>query len=509
MEDIRSELKKRIKNWTVKPVIFVGSGISKRYKNLPDWQTLLTNISQHIFPEDKYYMNRKLSEYENGDKKIYEYIANDLRDAYNKKFFNQEIDIEYQKDYDKLSSKTDPFKFYIAKLINENSYNKCYEVEKEKFQSMKNSISNIITTNYDTILEENFDNFKIKIREEEMLNSRLYNVQELYKIHGCITKPDTIVFTKKDYEELESKQKYLIAKLLTTFIEYPVVFMGYSITDSDINSILKDVKSCLSNENLELLADKMFFINYVSSGKERIHSRIIQDILMTQVDINDFTIIYDALSEVKTKYEVGFLRRISESIAKLMYSEEKNEDRIRVTQIDKANDDDLAILIGSKNSILEIGYCSMHVDNIYEDIFKDNNQYDATLIIEKTLPSIRNKLGNIKKFPLHKFLKSYPKPLDNWLNEKKMRDQKDFFLRKIGSESDIKKYEKRKEFSTINDIKAAYPTKIDTIVSTVFLNAEKFTSEELKEFLLEYWDKTTSKTTIKKIVTIYDYKTYK
>lgn len=508
MEDIKNKLIEIIKTWSVKPVIFVGSGISKRYKDLPDWRNLLYEIANHIYPNDKYYLKRKEKEYENQPNRVLQFIAQDLSDAYDEMFYNQEIDVDLQEAYDQVKN-INPFKFYVSTLISSRGYNSCYTLEKEKFQRLSKYVSNVITTNYDTILDENFTNFTVKTGEVEMLNSRLYNIQELYKIHGSILKPETIIFTSNDYDELEKKQKYLIAKLLTTFIEYPIVFMGYGINDSDINSILSDIKNCLSAENLEAMSKKMFFVNFVAPGKEAIHSRIIQDIPMTQIDLNDYTVIYDALTEVKTKYEIGFIRRISESIAKLMYSENIDENTVRVTQIDKADDSDLAILIGSTNSILKVGYSTMNVDQIYEDIFRENNNYDATQIIENTLPALRSKLGTIKNMPLYKLLRSYSKELPDWLNEKKMKKVTDFFTLSRGCRSDKLNYEHKTNYRTIYEIELKYGDDVNSIIHNVLVNAENFTNSELKDFLDRYWDKAKSKTTIKKIVTIYDFKAFK
>lgn len=508
MDEIRKKLKEIVKGWTVKPVIFVGSGISKRYKDLPDWPTLLKQIANHVYPNDKYYFKRKFTEYEEKTGKTLQYVAQDLSEAYNDMFYNQQIDVDLQEEYDKTRDVT-PFKFYISRIINSNNYNNCYEVEKEKFKELCTCVSNVITTNYDTILDENFHNFTIKIGEEEMLNSRLYNVQELYKIHGSVTKPESIIFTSKDYDLLEAKQKYLIAKLLTTFIEYPIVFMGYGINDSDINSILIDIKNCLTAENLESMSNRMIFINYVSSGKEAIHSRIIQDIPMTQIDLNDYTIIYDSLKEVKTKYEVGFIRRISEAIAQLMYSENPIESKVKVTQIDKADDEDLAVLIGSQNSILKVGYSSIDVNQIYEDIFRENNNYDATLLIENTLPGLRNKLGLVRIFPLYKLLKTHKKPLEKWLLDKKMDKIDDFYTLKRGCHSAMLSRKSRKKYNNVYDIEMKYMGDINSIVENVFVNADDISVDDLKDFLERYWDKVTSKTTIKKIVTIYDFKAFR
>ncbi|TFJ89935.1 SIR2 family protein [Lentibacillus salicampi] len=56
---------------------------------------------------------------------------------------------------------------------------------------------------------------------------------ELYKIHGCITDPDNIVIASSDYSNFRSNAKLFSAKLLTLISKNPVIFIGYSISESE------------------------------------------------------------------------------------------------------------------------------------------------------------------------------------------------------------------------------------------------------------------------------------
>jgi len=62
-------------------------------------------------------------------------------------------------------------------------------------------------------------------------------IGEIFKIHGCITDPAGIVLTDDDYEDWNNKKKYLSAKLLTYFLEHPVLIIGYSAQDPNVLSI--------------------------------------------------------------------------------------------------------------------------------------------------------------------------------------------------------------------------------------------------------------------------------
>ena len=71
--------------------------------------------------------------------------------------------------------------------------------------------------------------------------------------------------SKKDQlekKEFKEKREYLAAKLLTIFMEYPIIFMGYSISDSNIRDILSSIVKCMSNEQVKLLKRRFIFIEY-------------------------------------------------------------------------------------------------------------------------------------------------------------------------------------------------------------------------------------------------------
>ena len=69
---------------------------------------------------------------------------------------------------------------------------------------------------------------------------------ELFKIHGCVSEPNSLVFTQGDYEEFTKRKKYLSAKLTTFFSEHPLLFVGYSASDQNIRGILSDIDEILS-----------------------------------------------------------------------------------------------------------------------------------------------------------------------------------------------------------------------------------------------------------------------
>lgn len=95
--------------------------------------------------------------------------------------------------------------------------------------AQKGKIKNIYTTNFDTLIEQALQDAKIafvSITENDILDNNVVNV---IKIHGCISKPSTILTTMQEVSKSANK---LIAKLNNCFAgEGVVLFLGYSCSD--------------------------------------------------------------------------------------------------------------------------------------------------------------------------------------------------------------------------------------------------------------------------------------
>lgn len=208
-----------VNRFNTTPFLFVGSGMTRRYYNLPDWRGLLEHFAQEVRKDIFAY-----SVYENRAKAldcpagIMPKIAELIQRDYDEKWFYNEVnrlaDVDALKN---IQNGLSPFKAEIAQYIKQNSIiNSVYLDEINKLSEIsEKSISGVITTNYDTFLEDCFKGFKKYVGQSQLIFSAIQGVAEIYKIHGSVEVPDTIIINEDDYLEFDSKSAYLAAKLMT------------------------------------------------------------------------------------------------------------------------------------------------------------------------------------------------------------------------------------------------------------------------------------------------------
>ena len=338
------------------PFIFAGSGITRRYYGLPDWRGLLSYFAKKVSNDDFAY--RK---YENNAKQIADadrimpQIASLIEKDYNEAWFNNinGMRSDDKKIFDDVAKGISPFKAAISSYLSKYSNVIGYEDEIQKLKNIsKYNISGIITTNYDEFFENLFEDYRTFIGQDELVFSQLQGVAEIYKIHGSISKPESIVINREDYDEFSRKRKYLAAKLMTIFMEYPIIFIGYSITDPNIREILYDIVQCLPDDRISLIQKRFIFVEYNSHEKGAVvseHSILFDNktIKMSKITLSDFGLLYDELTRKKAAFPIKLLRRFKDDLYDFVLTNEANE-TMRVAPLDdeRIDDDKLAITIG-------------------------------------------------------------------------------------------------------------------------------------------------------------------
>jgi hypothetical protein len=101
-------------------------------------------------------------------------------------------------------------------------------------------VDRIVTTNWDPFLEQSM-NILIPMVEDRDLAFWHDSKRQVLKIHGCITRPYTLVATRNDYETCVKRNPLVFNKLRDLMASRTFVFVGYSLRDSDFRLIWEEI----------------------------------------------------------------------------------------------------------------------------------------------------------------------------------------------------------------------------------------------------------------------------
>jgi|LGOV01.1.fsa_nt_gb hypothetical protein len=482
-----------LKNTETLPVMFVGSGLSRRYIGLKDWEGLLRKFALLADNHEYSYELFKQKAVELGyDEGLLPKVAEVIEYEFNKVWFTDDKFSDSRKENATLiSSGVSPFKIEISNYLNEKS---CSTVEKYKteidiFKKIgKKGVAGFITTNYDLFLDNIFDNFTSFVGQEELLFSPILGISEIYKIHGCISKPDSIVINEKDYLDFSKRNAYLAAKLLTIFLEHPIIFIGYSISDRNIENILKAIVECLNQEHLEQLKKRMIFVEWASDSDTGIstYSKSFEGnkiIEMTRVKLNDFSILYEALLENNAKYNVSMLRRLKEDIYELVLTN-KPSSKIRTVGLeddDKLDEVEIVVGVGVLSEFGERGYLGVTADEIYKDVILDNGNFDIDRIIMDSLPRLLPQ--NSSLLPMHKYIREFKGELPSKISES-LKTEYDSLLNNT-----ILRYREKHDDRnrTISEMRKIY--NVERCMQHIpYLSSTNIVIEDFKQLLIAVFD---------------------
>lgn len=101
---------------------------------------------------------------------------------------------------------------------------------------------NFVTTNYDTLISESLLGGLVRVFVEDSTVPKTNTGGSVFHIHGCITKPESMVLTIGDYYRFLHENNYLSRKFFTLLQETTILVLGYSLADFNLNSILNEAK---------------------------------------------------------------------------------------------------------------------------------------------------------------------------------------------------------------------------------------------------------------------------
>lgn len=271
--------------------LFVGAGASAN-AGYPSWSNLFEPLAQEL----EISMDDTVNYY-----KLAQYYAN--------KFGMSELRKRIHENIDKNE--------YKSQLINE---------------LIEIGFTNIWTTNFDNVLEQNYKSRNILInkvfKDADLSNIELNKRINIYKMNGDISNPEGIVATQNDYEGYPSSHRMMLMFFKRELISSTFLFVGYSFTDNLVTDCLSEIVRYLGEaapyHYTILKNDKtnQYFDHFVCDLERRYH---IRSLLVDNYDeIPNILNILNARIRNKKVFISGAFRSFDPSIEeyshKLSYS---------------------------------------------------------------------------------------------------------------------------------------------------------------------------------------------
>lgn len=482
------------------PIIFIGSGMSKRYlKNFPAWDELLKEYWQKIGEKENFYSHMRSTKKSldksdlNPDEK--DFYANTLVASYIEKkyedmFYKEELTIEGLDIDTAYNQEISPFKFDLSNRFKLLEFNSGFEDELEAYTNFLAKARVIITTNYDTLTEillsKKNIHPKVYVGQNGFFDKTI-DWSELYKIHGDVSQPKSIIINQEDYVKYDENSILISAKILSNMIESPILFLGYSLTDRNVRKLLKDFASQLPKEDVRKSSNRIFIVEYQKNQQEVIEQMNrdeILDIGYILVSTDNYSEIFNKVSQIDeglTPYEVRKYQKVIRKIVDTAGAS-GNLDAVLVSStqlesIEQQIQDGKPIVVALGNR--KYMYVFPDLISYIKDYLKEEHDIMPTVALEfiaKENPSTRT--------PFARYIRNED------INKLEISDEcKEKILKKIDLLGTLEKTTEsvpnncKQSFSSISDILDTNFS-MGTKINLITYNIKEFDKEELKTYIL-------------------------
>ena len=495
------KISKFVEQFSNHPVLFIGTGLSMRYlKNSYSWEQLLKKICYDLKGNDEFFYDLKEMYYMDGNYR-YDKMATDIE---------REFDAELKKDrngkfkhvndvfYNNMSKGivVSRFKIYISEIFSELKYRDNSEIVELK--KARKNISSIITTNYDKMIEDIFG-FSPLIGNDILLSNPYGSV---YKIHGCVSQPDKIIITESDYSKFNEKYELIRAQLLSLFIHNPIVFIGYSIGDSNIKDILKTIFTYVepNSPEAEKIRSHFLLVEYEENSdnlevtEHDIDVEGFSTIRINKIKTDNYAEIYSSIAKLQLPVSAMDIRKV-QTVVKEIYS--GGSIKVSITNdLDELENGDKVLAIGSRKSITYSYQTAPEMmKNYFTIIEEENNQ--VLELVDKVM--IRSQ----QFFPIYAFAKIDPSIKRIEKLKKQQNGKLEALKRQIEQKFDVKE-------TTLEDIlnNESYAMTYKNQIVAYALLKGNIMPEDIEEYLKTLSGEIGNSTDYRRLLCAYDYVKY-
>lgn len=508
-----------LKAFNSAPYLFIGSGLSSRYIKTEGWSALLSNMCTQLqLPHNFHYYNSKAK---NDMSVVASLMAEDLFETWwnDEKFADSRVEFQ-----EKSIDKEGPLKYEICKYFLKNPHIISEGLAEEYKLFKKINIEGIITTNWDVLLEKTFKEFQTYIGQDSLIFNNSIDLGEIYKIHGCITDPNSLVLTQNDYKEFQEKNPYLAAKLLTIFMEHPIIFLGYNIGDENIHEILSSIIKILDKNTIDKLKDRLIFcerdstaeIPQINDGNYLINGL---NLPIKKIRYKSLSSIYKVLANNNRKLPIKILKHMKHMVFDFV---KNNKSKSKVFLADDSNFENLDLEkvqfvygFGIKENLSMMGIKGVSGRDLFLDVVYKNLNVDPLQLSKNAIPSMPGFI------PYFKYLREGNLLDENGkiLNSDETKELTPAYIEKINAIKVEKFYPVSNYLTKKESINEKYKSVEELVDSESFqhsiiyiplLDIDKISSEELLIFIKSLKPKMeTLNTQLRKLICLYDFIKYK
>ena len=144
---------------------------------------------------------------------------------------------------------------YIIQTLKNTFTRDFLSTETHKIISQIPHFRNIITTNYDSLFESVYGSGKLNVifsdNHTTYIDTKKVN---LFKIHGDLSNPDSIIITESDYNNFFSKdteQNTIWSVIKGIIATKSILFIGYSLEDTNVEVVFNKIREKIGENRKE------------------------------------------------------------------------------------------------------------------------------------------------------------------------------------------------------------------------------------------------------------------
>lgn len=252
-----------------KLIVFVGAGVSKN-SGLPDWKELIKDYAEY----------RGIKEFTS---KEYLTIPEEVFERYG------------SLKYYEIAEKRFSGKYFP---------NSIHRILKEM------DLTYIITTNYDTLIEDEIKNLQVVSKDEDLPYTSSNRM--LIKMHGDF-KNKNIVLKKSDYDNYEKKFPLISTLIKGLFTTNTILFIGYSYNDVNVQQIMNWIKEILKEETR-----KAFLVEFTEEeDKEEENDGHVNRISLKLLTENNDEVLYEDYEDKEEKFNNKYEKTLTKFLSNI------------------------------------------------------------------------------------------------------------------------------------------------------------------------------------------------